>query len=113
MNDGKLTTYVLDARSTHREGNGNTFGQKQLDYNSVEFGQYQGGVFIKEGDDRIIDIKTDLPVISGYDDFGNPIDGDARIIHALIADQLYNEFTQIKDNFTTWKFGKENNQRPS
>lgn len=103
LNDGKLTTYVLDARSTHREGNGNTFGQKQLDFNSVEFGQYQGGVFIKEGDDRIIDIKTDLPVISGYDDLGNPIDGDARIIHALIADQLYNEFTQIKDNFTNLK----------
>lgn len=101
--DGKLTTFVLDARSTHREGNGNTFGQKQIDFNSVEFGQYQNGVFVNESDSDIITIKTDIAVIDGYDDSGSPSYGDAKIIHALIADQLYEEFKQISDDFNNLK----------
>lgn len=101
--DGKLTTFVLDARSTHREGNGNTFGQKQIDFNSVEFGQYQNGVFVNESDSDIITIKTDIAVIDGYDDSGSPSYGDAKIIHALIADQLYEEFKKISDDFNNLK----------
>jgi hypothetical protein len=101
--DGKLTTFILDARSTHREGNGNTFGQKQIDFNSVQFGQYQDGKFVSETDADIITIKTDIAVIDGYDDNGNPQSSDARIIHALIADQLYEEYKKILDNFNNLK----------
>ena len=93
----------MDARSTHKEGNGNTFGQKQIDFNSVEFGQYQNGVFINESNAKIITIKTDIAVITGYDDNGNPLSGDTRLIHSLIADQLYEEFKQILNNFNNLK----------
>lgn len=103
LHDGKLTTFVLDARSTHREGNGNTFGQKQIDFNSVQFGQYQDGKFVSETDADIITIKTDIAVIDGYDNDGNPQSSDARIIHALIADQLYEEYKKISDNFNNLK----------
>lgn len=98
LSDGTLVTPVLEARSKHPEGSGNTFGQKQIDYTTVEFGQYQNGVFIPEGDDRIIEIKTAEPVISGYID-GNAVEGDAALLHTLIANQIVEEFKTIKDNF--------------
>ena len=98
LSDGTLVTPVLEARSKHPEGSGNTFGQKQIDYTSVEFGQYQNGVFIPEGDDRIIEIRTTEPVISGYIN-GQAIEGDAVLLHSLIANQLVEEFNAIKDNF--------------
>lgn len=100
LNDGTLTTPVLDARSSHPEGSGNIFGQKQIDYNSVEFGQFQNGVFIPEDDDRIIEIKTTEPVIDGYVD-GIPYESDAVLLHTLIANQIVDEFNTIKKEFNT------------
>jgi hypothetical protein len=100
LSDGTMTTPVLEARSSHPEGSGNTFGQKQVDYNSVEFGQFQNGVFIPEGDDRIIELKTTEPVIDGYVD-GVAYESDAVLLHTLIANQIVDEFDSIKEAFNT------------
>lgn len=100
--DGTLVTPVLEARSKQPEGNGNSFGQKQIDYNTVEFGQYQGGVFIPEGDSRIITIKTSKSVIEGYVD-GNPINKDAVLLHTLVANQIVDEFKSIIELFNGLK----------
>jgi hypothetical protein len=100
LSDGTLTTPVLEARSIHPEGSGNTFGQKQVDYGSVQFGQFQDGVFIPEGDDRIIEIKTTQPVIDGYVN-GVPFENDAVLLHTLIANQIVEEFNAIKEAFNT------------
>lgn len=96
--DGTLVTPVLEARSIQPEGNGNTFGQKQVDYNTVEFGQYQGGAFIPEGDSRIITIKTDKSVIAGYEN-GTAITSDAVLLHTLVANQIVDEFNGILELF--------------
>jgi len=101
--DGKLTTPILEARSMHREGNGNTFGQKQLDFNHVQFGQYQDGIFIPEGDAAIVNIKSETSVIDGYADDGTPINKDALVLHSLISDQLYKEYTEIVELFNNLK----------
>lgn len=102
LSDGTLVTPVLEARSKQPEGNGNSFGQKQIDYNTVEFGQYQGGVFIPEGDSRIITIKTTKPVIEGYVD-GLPVNKDAVLLHALVANQIVDEFKSIVELFNGLK----------
>ena len=60
--DGKYTTPVLEVRSIIPERSGNAFGQAQVDFGDVEFGQYQNGVFVPETSDEIIVIKTDEPV---------------------------------------------------
>lgn len=99
LSDGKLTTPVQEARSTHPEGSGNTFGQKQIDFGTVEFGQYQDGVFVPEGDDDIITITTPSAVISGYSNDGKPFEGDAYLLHTLVANQIVDEFETIKENF--------------
>jgi len=99
LSDGTLTLPVLEARSTQPEGSGNTFGQKQIDFDHVEFGQYQDGVFIPEGSSEINFITTEVPVIDGYDENNNPVDGDTFVLHKLIADQIIEEFNEINDDF--------------
>ena len=37
LSDGTLTLPVLEARSTQPEGSGNTFGQKQIDFDHIEY----------------------------------------------------------------------------
>jgi len=106
--DGKYTTPVLEMRSVIPEGSGNTFGQAQVDFDNVEFGQYQDGVFIPEDSTDIIAIKTDSPVLSGYieDADGNiTIDGgDADILHVLVADQIVKSFNVVKQNWLNINF---------
>lgn len=98
LNNGTLTIPVLEIRSTQPEGSGNTFGQRQIDFDHVEFGQYQDGVFVAETDSAITLITTDVPVIDGYED-GVAVDSDAYIIHKLIADQIVEEFNTILNDF--------------
>ena len=112
LSDGKYTTPMLEVRSAVPEGSGNTFGQAQIDFDDVEFGQYQDGVFVPESDvDNIIIIKTDEPVLSGYvqDDEGNvTIDavdgGDAFILHSLIAAQIVESFDVVKQDWLNIDF---------
>ena len=108
LSTGLYVTPVLQVRSTQPEGNGNTFGQEQVDFDTVEFGQYRDGEFISEDSDNIQPIVTSEPVISGYkqDDEGNiTIDGgDAFILHSLVADQIVESFTEVKDNWINIDF---------
>lgn len=108
LSDGKYTTPVLEMRSSIPEGSGNTFGQAQVDFDNVEFGQYINGVFIPETSDEIIVIKTASPVLSGYeeDDDGNVtvVGGEAEILHSLIADQIVESFDVIKQNWLNINF---------
>ena len=105
---GKYTTPVLEVRSIQPEGSGNTFGQQQVDFDSVEFGQYRDGVFIPEDSGLIIPITTEEPVLSGYiqDSEGNiTIDGgDAFILHSLVADQIVESFDEVKQNWQNIDF---------
>jgi hypothetical protein len=108
LSTGLYTTPLLQMRSIQPEGSGNTFGQEQVDFDSVEFGQYQDGVFIPEDSTDIIAITTDEPVISGYDidDLGNITieGGDAFILHSLVADQIAESFDVVKQNWLNIDF---------
>ena len=105
---GLYVTPVLQIRSTQPEGSGNTFGQEQIDFDSVQFGQYQNGVFVPEESNNIESIVTDEPVLSGYlkDDEGNiTIDGgDAFILHSLVADQIVESFNEVRQNWLNIDF---------
>ena len=105
---GLYTTPVLQVRSIQPEGSGNTFGQEQIDFDSVEFGQYRDGVFIPEETGNIDPIVTDEPVLSGYlkDDEGNitVVGGDAFILHSLVADQIVESFDEVKQNWLNIDF---------
>lgn len=106
--DGKYTTPVLEFRSIVPERSGNTFGQAQVDFDDVEFGQYQNGVFVPEDSDDIIVIKTNEPVLSGYEqdeqDNITISGGDAFILHSLIAQQIVESFNVVKDGWLNIDF---------
>lgn len=108
LSTGLYTTPLLQMRSNQPEGSGNTFGQEQVDFDSVEFGQYKDGVFIAEDSTDISVIATDEPVISGYDiDESNNVTidgGDAFILHSLVADQIVESFDVVKKNWTNIDF---------
>lgn len=75
--DGRLHTPLTDAISTQPEGNGNTFGQKQVDSSHAEF------IILDE-------IVSKEPVLT---------DKELNRIHVLIRDQILEEYGKIKSSF--------------
>lgn len=98
LSTGKLTTPVLDVRSTHPDGSGNTFGQKLFTTDSAEFGQYtDDGIFKSEDGQDIEYVVSDNPVIDGYDSDGNPMSDEALLIHLMIKNTILEEFKTVKE----------------
>lgn len=77
--DGKLYVKLTDVQSNQPEGNGNTFGQKQLDVGNVTI--VDNGYIVSEGT-----VLTDE---------------ELRLIHIMISDQIQSEYKIIKDSIDT------------
>jgi len=98
LHDGRITIPVLDVRSAHPEGSGNTFGQKQVDVDNVKFGRFnEEGVFISEDENPIPVITSENSVIAGYNDDNIPVEGDAIFLHILVKNKIVEEFKLIKE----------------
>jgi hypothetical protein len=122
LHDGKLSVPILECRSNHPHAHGNLYGEKQLDFDHVEFGQIKDGVFTPEFNDdgtknEFVYIKSDEPILSGYDSNGKiiPVEGtielngdekdagDALWLHMMIKDKLVEEYNTIKSSFENLK----------
>lgn len=77
--DGKLYVRLTDIESKQPEGNGNTFGEKQLDPQHVDFFSLPGDPLVSEN-----------PILN---------DSQLKFLHTLIRDQIVSEFKSIKDSF--------------
>jgi len=98
LHDGKISIPVADVRSLNTEGNGNTFGEKQINEDSVQFGRYNSqGVFVPEEVQPLEIITSDAPVISGYNEAGEPIGEDALLLHIIVKDSIVEEYNEIKE----------------
>lgn len=95
--NGKITILLADSRSTHPQGSGNIFGERQVDENSAEFGYYdKDGLFIADNGTNIPIIESENSVIDGYTDQNEPVSGDAEFLHILIKSQILKEADRIK-----------------
>lgn len=79
--DGKLYIIPTNLESTQPEGNGNTFGEKQIDERHSKF-------------TSLAPIVSDDPVLD---------DNQLKLVHKLIKDQILAEFKLIKDSFLNLK----------
>ena len=120
--DGKLSVPILQCRSSHPHIHGNLFGEKQLDFDHVEFGQISNGVFTPEYNEdgtknELTHIKSLESVVDGFDLNGNviPFEGvtdvdgefkpasDALWIHIVLKDKIVEEYKRIKSSFDDLK----------
>lgn len=107
--DGKFNIEVIQARSAQPEGNGNMFGEQQIDATSVEFGQVKNGVFFSANDYPMDVIKSSAPVIAGF----NPDEsiavppsttvGDAYLLHIIIKDNIISMLDTVSGMFENLK----------
>lgn len=79
--DGKLYVVLTDIQSTQPEGNGNTFGQKQIDKEHIKFTTIEPPIVSEK-------ILTDDQIL---------------FIHGMLKDQVLSEFKIIKDSFLNLK----------
>lgn len=77
ISDGKLYIKITDVISNYGEGNGNTFGQAQLDPESIT--EIDNGYII-----------SDSPVLT---------DTQLKVIYNIIRDELVAEFNSIKESY--------------
>lgn len=107
--DGKFNIEVMQARSAQPEGNGNMFGEQQIDATSVEFGQISKGVFFSANDYPMDVIKSSAPVIAGFNPDGtiavppSTLVGDAYLLHIIIKDNIISLLDTVSGMFENLK----------
>lgn len=98
LHDGIFHVKALEAYPNNQPTRFDTHKQQRVDKEHMVWGTWHDGVFYTEEEWPVPYIDSERPVISGYVN-GEAVDGEALMLHHLLAAKIHKRFTEIKKRF--------------
>ena len=108
LHDGKFRMRSREAYPQNPPTRLDLHKQQQVDTRHIAWGSWKDGIFYTEDELPVEVYESDVPVIDGYEpsfdeDTGeqvwNPVSGEARFLHTLVAERVHRRFVEIRDMF--------------